>query len=102
MYFDIQLIQEPDENGNITTSYRRICVAPDYPDIKPSDMSTANQLKAGVQLEKVSTLKKGDNLRKSDSAESSLINAVNSLPDPEPTPDPTPDPNPDPTPDPSN
>lgn len=102
MYFDIQLIQEPDENGNLNTSYRRITVAPDYPDIKPSDMSTTNQQKAGLQLDKVKNFSKGDNLRKSDSAESSMIDAINSIPDQEPTLDPTPEPPSDPTPEPSN
>ena len=73
MYFDIILVEEPDANGNIITSYRKVTSPPEYPDIAPKDMSTTNQIKAGAQLEVVQNFKKGDNLRKSDFAESSLI-----------------------------
>lgn len=100
MYFDIILVEEPDANGNIITSYRKVTSPPGYPDISPKDMSTTNQIKAGAQLEVVKNFKKGDNLRKSDFAESSLINALGDLPDPpsesQPSQEPSSDPNPEP------
>lgn len=102
MYFDIILVEEPDVNGNIITSYRKVTSPPEYPDIAPKDMSTTNQIKAGAQLDVIQNFKKGDNLRKSDFAESSLINALGDLPDPPSDPEPSPEPSSEPTPEPNN
>ena len=90
MYFDIIRISEPDEHGNIITRSEQITTRPEYPDIKPSDMSTSNQQKAGVTLTKVGLRKVGDRLAASDVAESQLINSASGIPEPSPEPSPEP------------
>ena len=72
MYFDIVLTSEPDANGNEVINYNRVTVRPDIGDIRPKDMSTSNQEKAGVKLKKVTAKLKGDLLNTSDRAESDL------------------------------
>ena len=72
MYYDIVLKQVPDKDGNIRTELIPVTVPPEYPDITPSDMSTINQLKAGVQLERVQS-KSPDKLLQSDLAQSDLF-----------------------------
>ena len=98
MYFDIIRISEPDEHGNIVTRSEQITTRPEYPDIKPSDMSTSKQEKAGVTLTKVGLRKVGDRLAASDIAESQLINSANALPErsSEPSPETSPETSPEP------
>lgn len=98
MYFDIIRITEPDEHGNLVTRSEQVTIRPEYPDIKPSDMSTSNQQKAGVTLTKVGLRKVGDRLAASDVAESQLINSASAIPEPSPQPssEPSPEPSPEP------
>lgn len=98
MYFDIIRITEPDEHGNLVTRSEQVTTRPEYPDIKPSDMSTSNQEKAGVTLSKVGLRKVGDRLAASDVAESQLINSASAIPEPipEPSSEPSPEPSPEP------
>ena len=91
MYFDIVLSSEPDQNGNEVVNYNRITVRPDIGDIRPKDMSTSNQEKAGVKLKKVTAKLSGDLLNTSDRAESDLYLLGDQIPASDPAPaDPAP------------
>lgn len=72
-YFDIVVIEEPDENGNVVQRYKALSSPPEYPEIRPKDMSTSNQIKAGAQLQVVDNFTKGDRLNNSDVAEGDLF-----------------------------
>ena len=91
MYFDIKHVESVDENGNRQIELQAVFTAPQYDDLKPSDMSLENQTKAGVKLNKVRS-KGGATLENADKAESAMYRNGESIIVPEPTPEPTPEP----------
>lgn len=97
MYFDIKHVERVDDKGNRQIELQAVLTAPQYDDLKPSDMSLENQTKAGLKLNKVRS-KGGATLENADKAESALYRNGESVVVPEPVPEPAPESSPEPTP----